>query len=551
MGNKPKKTRKQKIKIAIYVIISVIIFTIVTSAGVGLAIIKGAPELNVNSVLNPNEPSTIYDNKSGFMDTVNTNESRTVVSFKDMPLNLKNAFVSIEDERFYKHHGIDIKRIIGVAFIDIKNKLTGSSSLQGGSTITQQLIKITTLNSDTTITRKVQEWYLAMKLEKAASKDQILEAYMNTIFLGGRAFGVEAASQQYFGKSVKDLTLLQSAYIAGVPQSPSVYYAYSTTSKKDPSKYLNRTKAVLSTMYSNKYITKAQYDQAISDIDTGKLTFNPQTAQNNRLNYEWFSLPAVNQIKADLKSKLKYDDETIEKLLMYGGLKIYTTMDKTVQDNTQSILNDGSKIGISSKKDKNGIIQPQASAVVMDYHTGEVKAIIGGRGDQPAKSYNRAASDNFLRPAGSSIKPITVYGAAIDSKLATPATTVMDSPIPASIGKLYGSASNPYNPKNDNLSYSGLNTIRSAIMKSINVIAVKLEHQIGLQTGISYAEKFGLTLDSDDNKYGCYSFRSASSWHKHFDYGCCLWSIWKSGSLFISCTIHKSSRQEWHCAFGK
>lgn len=498
MGNKPKKTRKQKQKLFVQTVLGIFLFVIVASAGVGFAIIQGAPALNVEEVLNQNQPSTLYDNQEKYMDTVTTDEKRIVVPLSDVPDNLKNAFISIEDERFYKHPGIDVKRIIGVIIIDIKNKLSGSNTLQGASTITQQLIKITTLSSETTITRKVQEWYLALKLERSATKDQILQAYMNTIFLGGRAFGVEAASEQYFNKPVKDLSLVECAYIAGVPQSPSVYYAYSITSKKNPTVYINRTKSVLAKMYSNNYITKDQYDSAVSDLDNKKLVFTPEPVQNNRLNYEWFSLPAIQQVKEDLKTQLHYDDTEIEKLLMYGGLKIYTTMDKNMQDAAQQIIDDDNQMGVRSTKDKNGIIQPQASAVVMDYSTGQVKVIIGGRGTQPARSFNRAASGNFLRPAGSSIKPLTVYGAAIDSKQATAATVINDSPIPASIGALYGSAANPYNPKNDNLTYSGLNTIRSAITKSINVVAVKLEHQIGLKTGIAYGEKFGLTLDSHD-----------------------------------------------------
>lgn len=498
MGNKPKKTRKEKVNLILRIILGIFIFTVVASAGVGFAIISSAPELDVQDVLNQNQPSSLYDSEEKYMDTVATDEKRIVISFNEMPKDLRNAFISIEDERFYKHPGIDVKRIFGVIFIDIKNKLSGSSTLQGASTITQQLIKITTLTSETTITRKVQEWYLALKLERSASKDQILEAYMNTIFLGGKAFGVEAASEQYFNKPAKDLTLIESAYIAGVPQSPSVYYAYSPTSKKDPSKYMNRTKSVLERMYANGYISKEQYNTAISDLDNKKLVFTPQAVQTNRLNYEWFSIPAIQQVKENLKSQLHYDDATIEKLLMYGGLKIYTTMDRKMQDSAQAIFDDPGQMGLPSNKDKNGIIQPQASAVIMDYQSGGVKVIIGGRGEQPARSFNRAASNNFLRPAGSSIKPLTVYSAAIDSNLATAGTVIEDSPIPASIGSLYGSAGNPYNPKNDNLSYSGYNTIRSAITRSINVVAVKLEHQIGLKTGIAYGEKFGLTLDSHD-----------------------------------------------------
>lgn len=506
MGEKPKKpkrtakpvktgkARKINKRKILYALIGVFIFACLAAGGAGFALISSAPALDVNHITNMSQPSLLYDDQGNYMDTVKTGENRIAVKLSDMPSNLKNGLVAIEDERFYKHPGIDIKRIISIVFIDIKNKLTGSSSIQGGSTITQQLIKITTLTSDVTITRKVQEWYLALKLEKVLSKDQILEAYLNTVYLGGSAYGVEAASQQYFNKSVGDLNLIESAYIAGVPQSPSVYYAYSATSAKNPSVYLNRTKSVLYRMLANKYITQEQYDQAVSDLDNGKLVFKKKTTTSEVMNYEWFSRPAIEQVKKDLKEKLNYTDEQVAAAINTGGLKIYTTMDKTMQDSTQSILNSG----LSSSKDSSGTLTPQASAVVMDYHTGEVKVIVGGRGDQPALSYNRAASDKFLRPAGSSIKPLTVYSAAIDSKQATAATTIEDSPLDPSIGAIYGSASNPYNPKNDSLTYSGMNTIRTAIMKSINLVAVKLEHSIGLKTGISYGEKYGLTFDDHD-----------------------------------------------------
>jgi penicillin-binding protein 1A len=506
MGEKPKKpkrslkpvktgkSRKINKRKILYAIIGIFLFSCLAAGGAGVAIISQAPALDVNKITNMSQPSTLYDDEGNYMDTVRTNENRIAVKLSDMPQNLKNGLVAIEDERFYKHPGIDIKRIISIIFIDIKNKLSGSSNLQGASTITQQLIKLTTLTSDVTITRKVQEWYLALKLEKVLSKDQILEAYLNTVYFGGSAYGVEAASRQYFNKSVGDLNLIESAYIAGVPQSPSIYYAYSATSKKNPSVYLNRTKSVLSRMLANKYITQEQYNQAIKDLDDGKLAFKAQASQTENMNYEWFSLPVIEQVKKDLKEKLNYSDEEVARAISSGGLKIYTTMDKEMQDSTQQILNSG----LSNGKDGNGILTPQASAVVMDYHTGEVKVIVGGRGTQPALSYNRAASEKFLRPAGSSIKPLTVYSAAIDSKQATAAKIIDDSPLDPAIGSKYGSASNPYNPSNDDRTFSGLITIREAIMRSVNLVAVKLEDMIGLKTGISYGEKYGITFDSHD-----------------------------------------------------
>jgi penicillin-binding protein 1A len=496
MGTAKRKTPHKKLKTFLFSILTLFVIGAAVACGVVFAMIKSAPPLDVNQMLTLNEPSQLYNDKNQFIDTVTTNEQRTVISFKDMPDNLKHAFVAIEDERFYKHNGIDLKRTAGAIYIDIMSKIKKTNEIQGGSTITQQLIKNTVLTNEVTITRKIQEMYLAMKLEKSLSKDQILEAYLNTIFLGGQAYGVEAASQQYFNKNAKDLTLIECAFLAGVNQSPSVFYPFSAKSKKDPSLYLNRTKTVLNKMYDNGYITKNQLATAIKDIDGKKLVISKPKTNYNKMNYESFSLPAINQVKADLKTKYNYTDDQINNLLINGDLKIYTTMDQTMQDNTQKILNSPNIVGIASQK--NGIVEPQAAAVIMDYHTGEVKTMIGGRGDQPARSYNRADSTNFLRPTGSAIKPLTVYGAAIDSKMATAATVIEDSPVPPAIGALYGSKSNPYNPKNSPDMYYGYVTLREGIMHSINVVAVKLEDKIGLNTGITYGQKFGLTFDSDD-----------------------------------------------------
>lgn len=498
MVKKRKKAPYKALKITLITIFSLFILSLVASVGIVLAIIQNAPTLDVNQILTLNETSVLYNDKSQFMDVVVTPEQRTVISFKDMPQDLKNAFVSIEDERFYKHNGIDLKRISGVIYIDIKSKLKGQSTLQGASTITQQLLKNTLLSSEVSLKRKIQEMYLALKLENYLTKDQILEAYMNTIFLGGRANGVEAASAQYFNKKAKDLNLVECAFIAGVPQSPSA--SYSSAIKQNQSVYINRTQTVLMKMHENGYISDQQYNDALSNLANNKLTFHFPSNSNSKLNYGWFSLPAIEQVKKDLQTEYHYSSTEVQHLLMYGGLKIYTTMDKDAQDNTQNLLNDDSTFGIKSKKDKNGSLQPQASAVIMDYHSGEVKAIVGGRGDnnQPLMTYNRAASENFLRPSGSSIKPLTVYGAAIDSKQATAATVIDDSPLPDNIAKMYGSANNPYNPRNDDGSFLGDITLRTALMHSRNLVAVKLENQIGLKTGADYAEKFGITLDEHD-----------------------------------------------------
>lgn len=495
MVKKSKKAPFKALKITLITIFSLFILSLVASAGAVLAIIKNAPTLDVNQILTLNEASILYNDKDEFMDKVIITEQRDVISLKDMPQDLKNAFVSIEDERFYKHNGVDLRRITGSMYINIKNKLKGKSTLQGASTITQQLLKNTILSSEVSWKRKIQEGYLAIQLERQLSKDQILEAYMNTILLGGNAYGVEAASQQYFNKKANELNLIQCAFIAGVPQSPSVYYPFSPSAKKNPSLYLNRTQSVLTKMYENKYISEQQYNSALNDLANKKLVFEPPAAPKNKLNYEWFSLPAIEEVKKDLKAEYNYTDTEIQHLIMYGGLKIYTTMNKDVQDNTQKVLDADSTFGISSRKDKNGIIQPQASAIIMDYRTGEVKSIIGGRGKQPPLSYNRAASQTYLRRPGSTIKPLTVYSAAIDSKEATAATVIEDSQLSNNLSKMYGFTNGP---RNDDGTYMGDITLRTALMRSRNVAAVKLEHEIGLKTGIEYGEKFGLKFDSSD-----------------------------------------------------
>lgn len=420
----------------------------------------------------------------------------------EIPANLANAFVSIEDERFYRHHGIDLKRIAGAFYNDVKSKILKQNNIQGASTITQQLIKSrmflsSSLENRLSLKRKIQEAYLAIKLEKSLTKKQILEAYMNTIFLGGQANGVEAASKQYFNKDAKNLNLIECAFIAGLTQSPSAYYPFSPAASKNHNIYLNRTKLVLFKMKENNYIDNSQYQTALNDLNNNKLAFSPCKV-TNKYNYEYFSLPAVNQVKKDLKSQYHYTDDEVDSLLRDGNLKIYTTMDTNLQNSTQDKINNTNYLSSKSGTDKNRIIQPEASAAVYDYHTGEVKALVGGRGNQPPGSYNRAYSNNFLRATGSSIKPLTVYAPAIDLKIATAQSTINDSPLSEDLQNKYGSNGSPYNPKDVDPSTNAPMTMRDALKISSNLVAIKLEDKVGLNNGSSYAEKFGLSLAQSD-----------------------------------------------------
>ncbi|ATD55379.1 transglycosylase domain-containing protein [Clostridium chauvoei] len=493
-GNKKNQSKYKKFfkRFLLGILIATLLFSVV-GLGYVFAIIKSAPPLDVNAILNLSQPSMLYDNKGQYIDNLPTEEERYVLDFDKIPQNLKDACVAIEDERFYQHKGIDIRRILGALYRDVIYIFTGDGGLHGASTLTQQLIKNTVLTNETTIERKVKEIYLSLKLESKISKDEILKTYLNTIPLGGLVYGVQAASLYYFEKPAEQLTLPECAFIAGLTQAPTTYSPYNPENKENPVKYLDRTKTVLMKMRDLGYITQAEFDEAYKFVDNNEFAFS-QSETDYTLNYEWFAYPAVDQVKKDLKDKYKYTDEEISKLMVNGGLKIYTTMDRTIQDSTQAILDNRDNLSIDQyanpeEFDENGVPLLQASAVVMDYRTGEVKALIGGRGTQPARSTNRAY--DILRSIGSTTKPLTVYGPAIDSKQFTAASVIDDAPLPASIGDQYGG----YSPNNWNFKFDGLITPRESLALSKNVPTVIVEHTIGTKTGLSYAQKLGLVYD--------------------------------------------------------
>jgi len=509
------KNKVKKKHIIIKTIISVIIIGIVASIGVFLAIVKTTPPLDTKQILDLKETSVIYDDKGNRMDDVITTDEngqtvkRTVVSLKNTSPYLESAFIAIEDTRFRQHGGVDFRGITRAVLMDVQNKLShGTKSTQGASTITQQLIKNTlfldsSLNNRLDYKRKIQEASLAIELEKSMSKDDIIEAYMNTIYLGGNAHGVEAAAYQYFSKTSKNLTLVESAFIAGMAQSPSGFYPFTDNAKKNPDIYMDKTKLVLSKMYETNSISKKEYDDVINSLKSNKIVFTRPNENLDKYAYESFSRPVVEQIKTDLMAQYNYSKSQVTTLLMNGGLKIYSTMDTDLQIKSQEIVDDDPIFNKISNTSENPI---QSSAVILDYHNGQAKAIIGGRGEQAPESYNRAVdANNFPRSTGSAIKPLTVYSAAIDSKLATGNTIIDDSPLSPEIANKYKDKNGvPYYPNDDNQP-KGPITIRSAIATSQNLPAVKLEDQIGVETGYAYAKKFGLKVTNADKNIAAMS----------------------------------------------
>lgn len=506
-SNEHKKKKPSKVKRFFKYFFRTIIITglilAVTGVGYVFAVIKHAPDLDVNSVLNLNQTSMLYDNKEQFIDNLPTIEERYIITYDKMPENLRNAYIAIEDERFKTHKGIDVRRILGAAARDVMVIIKGSGGIHGASTITQQLIKNTILFEEASsegtsldsVNRKIKEIYLSLQLEKKLTKDQILEAYLNTIPLGGHAYGVEAASLYYFGKSTEELSLIECAYIAGITQAPTYYSAYNIDEVNYPNTYLDRTKTVLMKMLEIGYISQEEYTAAYAEVDANNFTFKPIVV-DYRVNYEWFVYPALDQVKKDLKEKYKYTDEEISKLFVNGGLKIYLTMDKTMQDKTQSILNDRDNfdIGNTESYTDEGVPMLQSSATVIDYRTGYVKALVGGRGDQPAHSLNRAYDD--LKSIASNTKPITVYGPAIDTKIMTAGTAIDDAPLSKEFLAKYYSAGDDV-PTNFNGKYDGFISPRDAITYSKNITSLKTVDIIGLDTALDYGQKAGLVYSEN------------------------------------------------------
>lgn len=490
---KSHKNQSKATKFLKWFFIGILLLGITAVTVVGayvLSIIRSSPDLDVQAIQSLNQPSILYDDQGNFMDNVITREQRYVVKSEEIPDNLKKAFVAIEDERFYEHKGIDIRRIFGVIAYNIKGKLSGSNTVQGASTITQQLIKNAVLTNEFSYERKIKEMYLALDLEKHLSKDEILTTYLNTIPMGGYQYGVSAAAQRFFSKNVSDLNLVECAYLGGLTQAPTSYDGLSEANKENPSRYLNRTKSVLFKMHELGYISSEQYNDAINEIDTNGIKFTP----NNKLsktNFEWFTRPAITQVKQDLMDKYKYTQEEVDKLIANGGLKIYTSMNRDLQNNVQKVLDDPHNYKAitnnPNEKNEDGVYKLQASATIIDYKTGHVKALVGGRGEQPAMSHNRAYYD--LKSIGSATKPLTVYGPAIDLGLGGAGSVVNDSPL---TNKELSSTGYKNQPKNEYNSYRGPLTFREALKISSNLAAIKVANEVGTSNSIAYGEKLGL-----------------------------------------------------------
>lgn len=522
----------------------------VTCLGVGSfrGVIDTAPDVDDIDIMPLGYATFLYDDAGNQIRKLAAPDSnRLPVTLDQIPVDLQHAVVAIEDERFYEHNGIDVK---GILRAGMKALTTGDFS-EGASTITQQLLKnnvFTNWTSESTqlerFTRKIQEQYLAVQVEKKTDKDTILENYLNTINLGAGSYGVQAAARQYFDKDVWDLNLSECATLAGITQNPTKFNPII-----NPDSNRKRRKEVLQHMLDQDYITQDQYDEALADDVYSRIqAAQEKNSSTENTVYTYFEDELTDQIINDLMNIKGYTKKQATNLLYSGGLKVYTTQDSKIQnildeeyadpsnypDTVQYELDyaltvtdpDGNQVNYSKEmlqlyfqnedpdfdllfdspeegqtyvdKYKASILadgskvlaervnfapQPQSSMSVIDQHTGYVKALIGGRGEKTASLTLNRATDTTRQP-GSTFKIVSTYAPALNEKGMTLATTFEDEPYEYPDGS-------PVN--NATRSYNGTTTIRTAIQNSINVVAVKCLEKVTPELGLKYLDNFGFT----------------------------------------------------------
>ena len=422
-----------------------------------------------------NLASTIYyTDDSGNTQTLaalHGTENRIWVDYANIPQDMEHAAVAIEDQRFYKHHGVDWYRTVaafGNMFLSMKSDF-------GGSTITQQLIKNLTKENDITVQRKILEIFRALKLEKMYDKQKIMEWYLNVIYLGESCNGVGTAARTYFDKDVSELDLAECACIIGITNNPSKYDPY--ISRKNNKA---RQELILEQMYKQGYITQQQYKDAVAEELVFKRGENETTAQ--AIN-SYYTEAVIADVTDDLMEQKGINKATAENLIYNGGLQIYSCMDKKAQDIVDSVYTNAANFPSSKSQNGESI---QSAIVLLDPYTGEIKALYGGVGTKTENLIFDRATDAH-RPAGSSIKPVSTYGPAVDQGLITPTTLVNDSP---NI-KLKGTT---WFPKNDDLSYRGTVTIQQALVSSLNTVSAQILDKLTPQVSYNYLkDRLGFT----------------------------------------------------------
>ncbi|MCI8384062.1 MAG: hypothetical protein HFJ33_04270 [Clostridia bacterium] len=476
---KKKKTKKQKKKSKkkLKKMIVVILFIIILITAISLGISAHQWKTLAKQMLK-NQNSIVVDIDKKQIAKLGCEKKNETIAGSSIPTNLKKAYVAIEDERFYSHKGIDLKRTGGAILSYITH--FGKSSY-GGSTITQQLVKNLTGDSTDSITRKVKEWWKAWQLETCLSKDEILEAYLNIIYIGPNMYGVETGAQYYFSKSAKDLTLEECAFLAGMNHSPNSYNPFQE--KENEEKILKRTKTVLSKMLELNYINEPDYNTAIENTEKG-LKFKKGEIKSEEAVYSYHTDALILEITTDLAKKYHISENFATNYINMAGLTIYSVQDSKIQEKTEKEF-EKSKYILPSKIGGNS---SQGAMVIIDHKTGFVVSCTGGLGKKTkARSLNRATQS--IRQTGSAIKPLSVLIPAIDKKIITASSIYDDTERDFAEG---------YHPTDYNPSL-GKVTVRRSVESSQNIPFVEIMETLKPKNSIKYMEKMGIsTLTPED-----------------------------------------------------
>lgn len=478
------KTRIKKmiIKILIRVLIIVLVILFI------LFIISLIRFTSIAKQMIKNAPSIIVDTSEKKIGEIGSERNRKNISFEEMPDDLKNAYVAIEDERFYKHGGVDIKRT-GAATLNYIFSF-GKASF-GGSTITQQLVKNLTGNTKATVTRKVDEWTKAMALEVALSKEEILEAYLNVIYVGPNVYGVETGAEYYFSKHAKDLSLEECAFLAGINHAPNAYNPF-REGEDNSEKIKKRTNTVLNKMLELEYISQEDYNKAKEEVEKG-LDFKRGDIDVEKEPdiYSYHTDALISEVIKDISERKHISEEFATNYLYMANLKIYSTQNNSIQETMEKEFN--KKMYLLDSKNTDDATS-QAAMVVIDNKTGYVVGCVGGLGEkETSRGFNRATQAK--RQTGSAIKPLAILVPGIEKKIFTASTTFVDEETDFNDG-----SDEPYHPTNYD-GYLGEITVRRAVESSQNIPFVKMMEKITPKTSIKYLKKMGITTltEKDEN----------------------------------------------------
>ena len=404
------------------------------------------------------QTGAIYDRHGEYVTTLVGSENRTVIRLDTLPQHVVDAFLAAEDLRFYKHPGFDITRILGAVVSNVRS----GGFAQGASTITQQLVKLSHLSSQKTIARKLEEIWLALQMEKQFTKNEILETYLNYIYFGQGAYGIQAAAEVTFGVNAAELSSAQAAALAAAIKAPSAFGIHA-----DPAANAERRRYILTVMRDEGMLTQAEYDAAVAE------ELAPIEQEAVQTAYGWFVDAVLDEAELQL-------DVTAE-MLLAGGYRIDTTLDPAMQ----AALDRQFTLDIFPSDASDGT-PVQSAAACVENATGAVRAIVGGRSYTTRRGLNRAT--HLRRQPGSALKPLAVYAPAIEYAGWTPASVILDEPTD------FGG----YRPRNAGNAYYGNVTMRAALKSSLNIPAVKVLQSIGVEKGRRYLQAVGIPLDDRD-----------------------------------------------------